>query len=314
MNENQYCSLLTKNHTPSIIGTAGYKPCQIFIEFAQPWNSNVIGTPGFPEGVDVLLKKLMRQYKVPISLNSMCRESKPNKEASHLFILYSKPGDKCAYSFFSYEIALNKVESFLTHLLPDIFDNGITYQSDAFRKKRAVMICCHGERDRCCGKFGLDLFNHMNRFTIDKKLPIDVWKSSHIGGHKYAPTLMDLPSMRVWGHLSNAEAESLLVKDQFNTNLLKRYRGFCSLSNSYEQFAESEALKKFAWEWLDRDDFRVCSDWQKSSDDAKGQVNFYRDSEADSVFRCMVSQSGTYESQASCFKSEKKSIPIYSKV
>ena len=314
MTENQYCSLISKTSAPSIVGTAGYKPCQIFVEFKQPWTSNFVQSPGFPSGIDILLKNLMRQYKVPITLNAMCRDIEDDKEDSNLFILYYKPGTKLAYSFLVYNVAIGKLEPFLSQLLPDLLGKGIENQQHAQRKRRAIMVCCHGQRDRCCGKFGQDLHEHISQFTMNKKLPIDVWKTSHIGGHKYAPTLIDLPSMRVWGHLSHAEAESLLLKAQFNPDLMKRYRGFCGLFTSYEQFAESEAFKKFGWNWLSRDDYKVSSDWQKDTEPANGQVIFSSENTKESIFRCKVSQKGTFESQASCFKPEKKCIPIYSTI
>ena len=32
---------------------------------------------------------------------------------------------------------------------------------------------------------------------------IRVWQSSHFGGHQFAPTLIDLPTGRLWGHLED---------------------------------------------------------------------------------------------------------------
>lgn len=314
MSDTDFCSLIAKESAPSIVGTAGYKPCQVFLELEEPWSANLMASPGFPDGVDILLKQLMRQYKIPITLNAMCRDSLPNKDALQLFVLYCKPQTELVYTFVSFTVSYQQVTSFLEQVLRDLFEERLDLEDHKLRTQRAIMVCCHGARDRCCGQFGQELYTHLTKFTQQQNLKTQVWRTSHIGGHKFAPTLMDLPSMRVWGHLSLDEAESLLLKTSFSSKLLRRYRGFCGLPKKFEQFAESEAFKKFGWEWLNRADYQVGSNWQSSSGVEKGEVYFYQQKPEDAFFNCSVMQSGVYESQASCFKPTKKSVPIFAKI
>ncbi|MEL7208211.1 MAG: sucrase ferredoxin, partial [Actinomycetota bacterium] len=50
---------------------------------------------------------------------------------------------------------------------------------------RDLLVCTHGTRDRCCGKRGTNLF----RALIDRVPPdTRVWRTSHTGGHRFAPT------------------------------------------------------------------------------------------------------------------------------
>ena len=58
-----------------------------------------------------------------------------------------------------------------------------------------LLVCTHGSRDACCGSLGVRL---AQRLRADLG---EVWEVSHLGGHRFAPTLWHLPSWRVYGRL-----------------------------------------------------------------------------------------------------------------
>ena len=73
---------------------------------------------------------------------------------------------------------------------------------------RDIVVCTHGSRDVCCGRFGYQVYDILRRrYMVRGK--IRVWRSSHIGGHRFAPTLIDYPEARYWGHLEPWAAEEL---------------------------------------------------------------------------------------------------------
>ena len=51
-----------------------------------------------------------------------------------------------------------------------------------------ILVCTHGSRDRCCGTLGGAIYAKAH-----KKAPDQVWQASHLGGHRFAPTLPVLP-------------------------------------------------------------------------------------------------------------------------
>lgn len=56
------------------------------------------------------------------------------------------------------------------------------------------LVCTHGSRDSCCGSLGPRL--------AELLAPLgEVWEVSHMGGHRFAPTMWQLPSWRVYGRL-----------------------------------------------------------------------------------------------------------------
>jgi hypothetical protein len=64
-----------------------------------------------------------------------------------------------------------------------------------------LLICTHGRRDRCCAVDGRALA----RAVVETGEP-DVWESTHLGGHRFAPTTLVLPTGYVYGRLDLAGA------------------------------------------------------------------------------------------------------------
>jgi hypothetical protein len=59
-----------------------------------------------------------------------------------------------------------------------------------------LLICTHADRDHCCGVDGRDLVDAL----VVAGEP-DVWESSHLGGHRFAPTALVLPTGYLYGRL-----------------------------------------------------------------------------------------------------------------
>ena len=59
-----------------------------------------------------------------------------------------------------------------------------------------LMVCTHGRRDRCCALDGRALATAL----VAAGEP-HVWESSHLGGHRFAPTALVLPTGYLYGRL-----------------------------------------------------------------------------------------------------------------
>lgn len=64
-----------------------------------------------------------------------------------------------------------------------------------------LLVCTHGRRDRCCALDGRALAAAL----VDAGEP-NVWECSHLGGHRFAPTALVLPTGYVYGRLDPASA------------------------------------------------------------------------------------------------------------
>jgi len=86
---------------------------------------------------------------------------------------------------------------------------------------RDIFICSHGRRDRCCGRMGVQL----QQSTSDRWADVRVRRSSHLGGHRFAPTAVTMPDNRWWAFLT-VDVLDRIVNSDLDTALLRRhYRG-----------------------------------------------------------------------------------------
>lgn len=59
-----------------------------------------------------------------------------------------------------------------------------------------LLVCTHGTRDACCAVRGRPIVA-----TLAKALPDEVWECTHLGGHRFAGTLLSLPDGACLGRL-----------------------------------------------------------------------------------------------------------------
>ncbi|HLT40264.1 MAG TPA: sucrase ferredoxin [Enhygromyxa sp.] len=110
------------------------------------------------------------------------------------------------------------------------------------------LVCTHGTRDRCCAKWGMPVFEALRQRVGDR-----VWQTSHLSGHRFAPTFLALPGGLLWGRFDVARIDGLcdaLALEQLAE--LGSLRGRCchpravqaaeSLIREREEIVEDDAL------------------------------------------------------------------------
>jgi len=71
-----------------------------------------------------------------------------------------------------------------------------------------LLVCTHGRQDRCCALDGRALISAIAAGCPE--LTSQVWESSHLGGHRFAPTALVLPTGYLYGRLDPATAVDVL--------------------------------------------------------------------------------------------------------
>jgi hypothetical protein len=104
-------------------------------------------------------------------------------------------------------------------------------------------VCTHGRRDRCCAKWGGRLYEALERLR-----PEQTWQTSHLGGHRFAPTLITLPSQLVYGRVEPDEAAAVVAQTEAGrVYAIDRCRGRASRSRA-AQLAEIAVWRAIAAE------------------------------------------------------------------
>lgn len=114
-----------------------------------------------------------------------------------------------------------------------------------------VLVCTHGRRDRCCGAYGaalaLELAAEPGRLGDGAHL----WRTSHTGGHRFAPTALVLPEGTAWASLDAGLLARIVRRSGDVGEVLAHYRGCTGLATPGVQALEREVLRELGWAGLD---------------------------------------------------------------
>ena len=84
-----------------------------------------------------------------------------------------------------------------------------------------ILVCAHGRRDPCCARLGLPLFDALAPHVAPEQL----WQSSHLGGHRFAPNVLVLPQGVQLGRIPVWRASEVAEKLASARIPLDLYRG-----------------------------------------------------------------------------------------
>ncbi len=83
-----------------------------------------------------------------------------------------------------------------------------------------LLVCTHGRRSTCCGRFGAPLAQ-----ALAARHPGQVWESTHVGGHRFAANLVILPHGLYYGPVGVDMATAAISAYQRGAIAPGRYRG-----------------------------------------------------------------------------------------
>ncbi len=109
--------------------------------------------------------------------------------------------------------------------------------------ERAVLICTQGSHDVCCGSEGTRLAVEAETSLVD----VEVFRVSHTGGHRFAPTVLTVPDGRMWAYTGLDELRSILNRTARPDVLAPRCRGWWGAARGAAQVAERAVFAEMGW-------------------------------------------------------------------
>ncbi|MFT7475792.1 MAG: hypothetical protein ACI81L_002734 [Verrucomicrobiales bacterium] len=100
--------------------------------------------------------------------------------------------------------------------------------------RRTMLVCTQGSHDVCCGTEGAVFASWLEQERQD----VEVFRVSHTGGHRFAPTAMSLPDGRMWAYLDPDSASSVIDRTGDTRSLASRCRGWWGARTGPAQIAE----------------------------------------------------------------------------
>jgi hypothetical protein len=111
-----------------------------------------------------------------------------------------------------------------------------------------VLVCGHGSRDRCCGGSGTRLAVEARAALPD----VRIRRTSHLGGHRFAPTALSMPDGRLWAFLDAEALAGIVHRGLHPIEARDHYRGHVGL-DPWSQVVEAVGLSEHGWAAFDVD-------------------------------------------------------------
>lgn len=246
VDEVKLCSVVSRESGDDPIGSATpFERC-LMVEIRPPYQRNAPDSRRFPEGLPEVVNGAMDDGLIQ-KLGAFMPDREYSEKGMARILFFSRPEGGEPFASFSKHDLLVPLED-ITPVVEALASDGVA--PEEYRREpgnvRDVFVCTHNNRDVCCGKFGDPVYKELRRECANENLR--VWRTSHIGGHRFAPTIMDFPSGMWWGHLDRDEAASLVRRDAPFSEFRGKYRGWSGLGK-FGQIAEREILSEVGWRW-----------------------------------------------------------------
>jgi hypothetical protein len=233
------CSAWARAEKVDPIGSAGSYMGFLLVEVALPWPRDISEIPEVGALSDMLDGRRLRvQAVLPTG-------------GPRLVVAYVRGGteDGRFAGYARRQAAV--VDGDLRAAVADALDGVATEGGAAdVGHERDLLVCTHGRRDVCCGSLGTELA--LGTQALDLPEGVRCLRTSHTGGHRFAPTFIVLPEGTAWAFADLDLVSRVMWRRGSTADVVDRYRGCSGLGGPRVQALEREVFRVVGWDLLDR--------------------------------------------------------------
>lgn len=204
-----FCSIDSKKSGAPLLGTAVQSDVWLLLEYAGPWRAKAIEDNALPPSVQAWFAE---QTASCGGRPQFIKRLQPYRDGVRFYVAITTPGEDRLYRF-----SAETYDDLLNISVLDILDG---YAEGQLTQEKLMLVCTNGKRDRCCAKFGLPIFQEFLQHPF-----ISTWQTTHIGGHRYAPTAVTFPTGIVYGYLDKTVVGRTALFIDDDRIRLSHYRG-----------------------------------------------------------------------------------------
>ncbi len=242
-----FCADNSRLAAEDIIGSASNHQTYILVECPPPWKSDTFSSKWVPNNLKELVAEVKRA-RLPIRFLLIANNESHKKDETTLLV-YQRQGG-ITNRLIRQEWQLKNIEKVAPFVRKWLRSRHKDYELQT-NGNRDILVCTHGNHDKCCARYGNPFYFHATNTVAELNLDhVRLWKSSHFGGHRFAPTMIDLPEGRYYGRLNQESFHSILTRSGDIQQMNGIYRGWGILPGAM-QVLERELMLHYGWDWLE---------------------------------------------------------------
>ena len=285
------CSQMSSRSGEHLYGTALEIKNWFLLEYSGVWKKDALAQSALPEEVKDHLGGLLSSFEE--SRVQLIGGPGPSKGNLAFYYAHCSEISPKLYRF--------EMERYEDLLSIDLAELVRTEEIEKFScEERLVLVCTHGAHDGCCAAAGSGVYKELL-----KKEGISPWRTSHVGGHRFAANLVMLPEGVYYGRVNGGNLDDVVSSHLRGEIFLDCYRGrscFSQTSQVSDYFLRKEIEKlgiyDIRWEFeKDNEDYTAVEFG------VEGETTVY-------AISTVVMNSGV-ELQTSCDSQEVKGIPQF---
>lgn len=235
------CSPWTHAQHVDPIGSAAGFDAAVLVEWPLPWPKDVSLIPELADAASVPGVRVMAVVPQPASA----------EEALTRVVHHRRTGINRLVGV-DHLVPRSEVKELLATLVEAPLADSSSLASAVGPAPAEVLVCAHGRRDRCCGRWGT--LAHVE--LTARGLPVRTWRCSHTGGHRFAPTAITFPDGRAWAYIDSDLLEGVIDRTLDLSALSLHHRGTSGL-DPWAQVVDRAVLEQLGWDWLDQTSVRT---------------------------------------------------------
>lgn len=211
LNPNFLCCDLSEQMNEPMVGTAVGAGVWFLLEYTRPWAAKATEQNELPLAVSQWLGQRVQQNNGRLQL---IRQFRPDAD---VWTFYVGVNQEIAPRL--YEFHLGGYEDLLDLDVTAIIAGANRFDPHLVTGQR-YFVCTNGKRDRSCAVRGAALYR-----ALTKRVGTAVWQTTHLGGHRFAATLLSLPDGVCYGRVAPEESDRLLTAASQAEVWLEKLRG-----------------------------------------------------------------------------------------
>jgi hypothetical protein len=207
-----FCSDDSARAQEQLFATAPRAQVWLLLEYAAQWEPQAFEDSQLPLPVKNALASALKL--IPRSRAQMIRHHVRPGAGYAFYLSVSQAARRRLYA-----VHLETYAELLKLNLPAMA--GCDSRYDGYvSDKPLFLVCAHGSRDQCCALRGAPVYN-----ALVRQPGLDVWQTSHIGGHRFAANVVCLPEGVCYGRMAPDDVEPMLDHHRQGRIVLDKYRG-----------------------------------------------------------------------------------------